>query len=158
MLKANERRQKILEILCVRRQETMENLAQEFNVTIRTIRNDIEELTLAHPIETVRGRYGGGVRVADGYYLGRKYLKPDQQELLKRLSENLTGEDLATMNSILSEFALTKRQRNKSCLKDGGERIWKGCLSAVRSGERKKRMWSLPENMPDLLMKKAVFR
>ena len=28
----------------------------------------------------VRGRYGGGVRVADGYYLGRKYLKPDQQE------------------------------------------------------------------------------
>ena len=45
MLKANERRQKILEILCVRRQETMENLAQEFNVTIRTIRNDIEELT-----------------------------------------------------------------------------------------------------------------
>ncbi|MFR8246786.1 MAG: hypothetical protein ACLU9V_02365 [Roseburia sp.] len=23
----------------------------------------------------VRGRYGGGVRVADGYYLGRKYLK-----------------------------------------------------------------------------------
>ena len=93
MLKANERRQKILEILCVRRQETMENLAQEFNVTI----------------ETVRGRYGGGVRVADGYYLGRKYLKPNQQELLKRLSENLTGEDLATMNSILSEFALTKR-------------------------------------------------
>ena len=109
MLKANERRQKILEILCVRRQETMENLAQEFNVTIRTIRNDIEELTLVHPIVTVRGRHGGGVRVADGYYLGRKYLKPDQQELLKRLSENLTGEDLATMNSILSEFALTKR-------------------------------------------------
>lgn len=53
MLKANERRQKILEILCVRRQETMENLAQEFNVTTRTIRSDIEELTLAHPIETV---------------------------------------------------------------------------------------------------------
>ena len=46
MLKANERRQKILEILCVRRQETMENLAQEFNVTTRTIRSDIEELTL----------------------------------------------------------------------------------------------------------------
>ena len=61
----------------------------------------------------VRGRYGGGVRVADGYYLGRKYLKPDQQELLKRLSENLTGEDLATMNSILSEFALTEKQINR---------------------------------------------
>ena len=29
----------------------MENLAQEFNVTIRTIRNDIEELTLAHQLK-----------------------------------------------------------------------------------------------------------
>ena len=109
MLKANERRQKILEILCVRRQETMENLAQEFNVTARTIRTDIEELTLAHPIETVRGRYGGGVRVANGYYLGRKYLKPDQQELLKRLSENLSGEDLATCYSLHSLLPITRK-------------------------------------------------
>lgn len=106
MLSVNERRQKLLEILSVRRQETMENLAQELQVTTRTIWNDIEALTLAYPLETVRGRYGGGVRVADGYYVGRKYLKPSQQELLKRLSEQLDGEDLATMNSILSEFAL----------------------------------------------------
>lgn len=106
VLSVNERRQKLLEILSVRRQETMENLAQELQVTTRTIWNDIEALTLAYPLETVRGRYGGGVRVADGYYVGRKYLKPSQQELLKRLSEQLDGEDLATMNSILSEFAL----------------------------------------------------
>lgn len=105
----SERREAILNALCRRRQDTVENLAREFDVSIRTIKYDIEELTLAHPIETVRGRYGGGVRVADGYYLGRKYLKPDQQELLRKLSKGLEGEDLATMNSILSDFALTQR-------------------------------------------------
>lgn len=106
-LRPNERRKAILEVLCKRRQETIDNLAHEFGVSRRTIRYDIEELSCAYPIESMKGRYGGGVRVADGYYIGRKYLKPSQQELLKRLSEQLSGEDLATMSSILSDFALT---------------------------------------------------
>ena len=102
----SERREAILKVLCQRRQDTIESLAFEFGVSVRTIKYDIEELTLAHPIETVRGRYGGGVKVADGYYVGRNYLKPNQQELLKRLSETLTGDDLATMQSIFRDFAL----------------------------------------------------
>lgn len=102
----SERREAILNVLCKRRQDTVQNLANEFGVSVRTIKYDIEELTLAHPIETVRGRYGGGVKVADGYYIGRKYLKPNQQELLKKLSEQLSGNDLEVMNSILREFAL----------------------------------------------------
>ena len=102
----SERREAILKVLCQRRQDTIENLAFEFDVSVRTIKYDIEELTLAHPIETVRGRYGGGVKVADGYYVGRNYLKPKQQELLKRLSETLSGDDLATMQSIFRDFAL----------------------------------------------------
>ena len=102
----SERREAILNVLCKIRQDTVENLAHEFGVSVRTIKYDIEELTLAHPIETVRGRYGGGVKVAEGYYLGRKYLKPNQQELLKKLSEQLSGNDLEVMNSILRDFAL----------------------------------------------------
>lgn len=102
----SERREAILNVLCKRRQDTVENLAHEFGVSVRTIKYDIEELTLAHPIETVRGRYGGGVKVADGYYIGRKYLKPSQQELLKKLSGQLSGNDLEVMNSILRDFAL----------------------------------------------------
>lgn len=102
----SERREAILNVLCKRRQDTVENLAHEFGVSVRTIKYDIEELTLAYPIETVRGRYGGGVKVAEGYYLGRKYLKPSQQELLKKLSEQLSGNDLEVMNSILRDFAL----------------------------------------------------
>ena len=86
----SERREAILKVLCQRRQD----------------KNDIEELSLAYPIETVRGRYGGGVKVADGYYVGRNYLKPKQQELLKKLQSTLQGDDLEVMNSILRDFAL----------------------------------------------------
>ena len=90
VLRPNERRAAILDRLCKRRQDTIDNLAAEFGVSRRTIRYDIEELSCAYPIESIKGRYGGGVRVADGYYLGRKYLKPAQQELLKRLSTQLS--------------------------------------------------------------------
>ncbi len=54
-----ERREAILHVLCQRRHDRIANLAHEFGVTERTIKSDIEELTLAHPIETIRGRYGG---------------------------------------------------------------------------------------------------
>ncbi|MEM5766979.1 MAG: HTH domain-containing protein [Bacillota bacterium] len=103
----NERRQEIMETLCHRRQETMNNLAFEFGVSIRTIRNDIDILSLSYPLETVRGRYGG-VRVMDGFYMNRKYLKPEQRDLLVRLRASLSGKDLAVMNGILQEFALNQ--------------------------------------------------
>ena len=60
-LKPSERRDAIINVLCDRRQDTISNLAQEFGVSIRTIKYDIEELTLAHPIETKRGKYGGWI-------------------------------------------------------------------------------------------------
>ena len=36
----------------------MANLATEFGVSVRTIKNDIDILSLSYPIETIRGRYG----------------------------------------------------------------------------------------------------
>nr|WP_206528094.1 HTH domain-containing protein [Marinitoga sp. 38H-ov] len=95
----------IIEVLCRRRQDTMKNLAFEFGVTERTIRNDINILSLSYPIETIRGN-GGGVRIMDCYKLNQKYLKPEQEELLRRLSIQLSGNDLAIMNSIIKDFAL----------------------------------------------------
>ena len=50
-----ERRENILEILSYRRFETMDNLACEFNVTRRTIQNDIVALSSFVPLYTVRG-------------------------------------------------------------------------------------------------------
>ena len=101
----NERRQALLEVLCRRRHDTYDNLACEFGISKRTIRYDIEMLMLSYPIETVSGRYGGGVKVADWYHHNQKTLSPEQAALLKKLAPSLQGDDLEVMNSIISQFA-----------------------------------------------------
>ena len=102
---AVERRQQILELLCQRRKDTMQNLAAELGVSERTIRRDVEILTRSYPLETVCGRYGGGVRVADWYHLDRQRMPPKQTALLRRLAADLRGEDLEVMEQILLKFA-----------------------------------------------------
>lgn len=102
---ANERRERLVELLCLRRRDTVGNLAAELGVNERTIRRDIEALTLSYPIETVCGRYGGGVKIADWYSQTRKRLSPRQTVLLKRLALGLQGEDLEEMEGILARFA-----------------------------------------------------
>ena len=102
---AVERRQQILELLCQRRKDTMQNLAAELGVSERTIRRDVEILTRSYSLETVCGRYGGGVRVADWYHLDRQRMSPKQTALLRRLAADLRGEDLEVMEQILLKFA-----------------------------------------------------
>ena len=101
----NDRQQQLISLLCQRRSDSIQNLAMELGVCERTIRRDIEELTLTYPIETVRGRYGGGVRMTDWYFQDRPKLTPKQTALLKRLAIGLHGEDLDEMNRILTHFA-----------------------------------------------------
>lgn len=102
---ANERRNAILEVLCLRKFETVENLAFEFGVTGRTIRSDILALSLEYPIYTSKGN-GGGIRVDDNYRLGKTYLTDEQQNLLNRLLPKLKGKDAEVMKSILKTFGL----------------------------------------------------
>lgn len=102
---SNERRNALLEILSMRRFETLENLAFEFGVSKRTIRYDIEILSLTYPIYTVQGN-GGGIHVDENYRLGKSYLKKDQQELLERLLPNLNGKDATIMREIIKTFGL----------------------------------------------------
>ena len=101
----SERRRAIWSALCQRRHDTIQNLAAEFNVCPRTIRYDVDVLSLSHPLETIRGRYGGGVKLPDWYHPTLTTLCPEQVALLKKLAPSLQGDDLAVMNSILSQFA-----------------------------------------------------
>ena len=103
MSSPSERRQELLELLCRRRFDTYDNLAFELKVSRRTIRRDIAILMSSYPIETARG-YGGGVKVADGYYLYRRTLNKKQIALLPRLRAQLDGDDLDTLDSILHRF------------------------------------------------------
>jgi len=78
---SNERRNEIISILRGRRQEKIANLAFELNVSIRTIKYDIEILMRSHPIETVIGRYGC-VKLLEGYRIYENDISEKQQLLL----------------------------------------------------------------------------
>lgn len=101
----NERRNNIYAELRAQRHLTIDYLAEKYSVNEKTIRRDIDELTLTYPIETVRGRYGGGVKLSDWYHPTRTTLCPEQVALLKKLAPSLQGDDLAVLNSILTQFA-----------------------------------------------------
>ena len=102
---ASERRNAILEDLCMRRYEKVSNLAFQYGVTTRTIRNDILILSLEYPIYTAKGN-GGGIYVDKNFRLGKVFLKSEQQELLERLLPGLDGKDVEVMNAILKTFGL----------------------------------------------------
>lgn len=110
-LSVNERRMQILEVLCERKFETIDNLMFEFSASRATIKRDIQELILSYPVYTVQG-HGGGVRIDDGYRLGMKYFSEKQTALLEKLTEGLTGEELETMKGILQTFSEPKRGRS----------------------------------------------
>lgn len=109
MQSALDRRQTILGILSDRRQETVANLMHELNVSRCTILRDVEILSCSTPIYTVQGN-GGGIRIADNYYVSHRYLNLEQARLLDRLSSSLDGKELETMRSILDQFAPRSRQ------------------------------------------------
>ncbi len=98
-----ERRLRLLGILCKRKRETIERLSYELKVSKRTIRYDIEVLSLSFPIYTTTGPYGG-VFIAGNYQFGMKYLTDTQCELLERLLEKLEGNDKEILHSILNTF------------------------------------------------------
>ena len=102
---ANDRRNELLNTLMLRRKDTAKNLAAEFGVSERTIRNDITILMCSYPIEMKQGRYDGGIEVAPWFRMERRYLAPEQVALLKRLAPDLEGSDLQVLNSIITQFA-----------------------------------------------------
>ena len=112
-MKAAERRAEILKILCRRRYETISVLAAEFNVSERTIRRDIESLSLTAPLYTKAGRYEGGVYILGDYTMDRIYFKPSEEELIQKIvhdtEENgyckLNTVELASLKKLLSLYS-----------------------------------------------------
>lgn len=109
---ATERRNAMMQVLGRRRYDKVANLALEFGVSERTIRRDIEILSLTEPIRTEAGRYGGGVYVLDSYYRSKKYLNATQiwaiQKVLNYTQnakfEFLSNEDKEALQELLIDF------------------------------------------------------
>ena len=102
----SERRSEILRLLCKRRHETAINLATEFGVSERTIRNDLVILSCYYPIQVTWGRYGGVAHLPEWFHLENRMLspasssgrdpRPDPKPLPVRVYEHrLADDDLA---------------------------------------------------------------
>lgn len=103
-MEAHERRMAIWRSLCEHRFDTVANLAGKYSVSVRTIYYDVQLLSLSYPIETVRGRYQGGIRIPDWYKPNPNTYSPAQLKLLMKLKANLTGDELVVMTSIIEQF------------------------------------------------------
>ena len=108
-MSSSERRDRIKTVLLARREDTAANLAVEFGVTERTIYRDIGELILSLPIETVRGRHGGGIRLCGWFRPTGRYLAPEQADAVRAAAEaagdRLTAGQRQALLSILTQFA-----------------------------------------------------
>ncbi len=90
----NERRAEIMRILTARRSITMPELARTFQVTTRTIQNDVVALTVDYPLETQQGKVNEGE--VPQYYVENSHpaiISPEmfeavQVELAKRKRAN----------------------------------------------------------------------
>lgn len=117
---AAERRKRLLETLCERRHDTRLRLAEEYHVSERTIRRDIEIISTYAPLYTEPGKYGG-IFVMDGYYLHKSYLSETQESTLNKIlllssqGENirLSDHEIADIRDILKKYTVPKTKKEK---------------------------------------------
>lgn len=111
-METSERRTAVLKLLCRRRHETIKNLADEFGVSERTIRRDIEILSLNEPIYTQAGRYGGGVYVMPNYDMDRMYFQNAEKEVMYKVLDSvehgapcaLTSSEIAILRKMIADY------------------------------------------------------
>ena len=103
-----ERQELIMATLQKQRTAKIDNLAFALGCSERSVRRDVEALTASFPLETVQGRYGGGIKLADWYQPQRTCLGPEQIETLKRLANSVSRKDRMILNSILDQFSPTR--------------------------------------------------
>ena len=100
---ANERRAEIMRILVARRIVSETQLAQELNVTRRTIQTDIDVLVAENPIEVVMGR-AGGVKLPDWYHPHCRQFSAKQVRVLMELLPLGNMEQREVLLGILKTF------------------------------------------------------
>lgn len=114
-MKAFERHYQILMILNEKRYVTVSCLANELNVSERTILRDISDLSGFLPIRTTQGRYGGGVSFINDYrycdykfYMEEKCIKVLNKVILEIKtygSCTLSLEDLKIMDETIDKYS-----------------------------------------------------
>ena len=102
-----DRRAEIVSILLVRRRITAKELADEFNVTVRTVQNDIQALSLGFPIYTKQGG-DGGIFVGENYKPYMNTLTPLELKVLQEMYELAEGIHRKILFQILCKYGPEK--------------------------------------------------
>ena len=117
MQSALDRRQGILEFVSDRRRLTYQDICNKFGISYNTARRDIEVLSCSYPILTIQGR-NGGVRAMDGWYVSRRYLHDDQEELLRSFLPGLQPEERKKLEDILLAFAKPRKGEKNGIIQE----------------------------------------
>ena len=102
-----DRRLEIISILIVRRRTTTRELAEEFGVTRRTIRNDIQALSFNYPIYTKQGG-DGGIFITEGYNPHRNIFTAKEVKTLTELYKKEKGVNREVLFQILRKYGPDK--------------------------------------------------
>ena len=101
-MRTNERRIRLWQIVFRRKCVSVRELADELEVSIRTIKYDLAYMTVSYPIETVRGRYGGCVKLEDCQIKNKGPLTEKQIDFLMDKWAEMDGEDATIMWDIMT--------------------------------------------------------
>lgn len=106
---AAERKELIMATLREKHTAHVHDLCVALDCSKSTVLRDLESLTLSFPIETVRGRYGGCIKLAECYQPRNACLNPEQIQVLKRFASSASRDDRMILNSILDQFSPTRQ-------------------------------------------------
>lgn len=89
----------------------MQELADEFGVSTRTIRRDVDDLSgeMGIPIYTISGRFGG-VYVDKDYTMDRMYMTQNETELLVKVKALIVDNLRENENTLLDYIIKTYKK------------------------------------------------
>ena len=102
---AAERQDMIIATLRKERKVTMKRLSVALGCSMSTVYRDIDTLSVSFPLILIRGRYGGGVELAEWYQPHRSSLCPEQLKALREaISKTADPQTRQALGSILDQF------------------------------------------------------
>ena len=97
-LNSNERRERLVRILMLRGRAPIGQLAQELEVSERTVMRDIDILSTSRPIFSIPGK-GGGVFLIDTYSIYPHALQESEASLLKKIISEAEESSICSLNT-----------------------------------------------------------
>lgn len=104
----------IIYILLNKKSITAKELAEHFEVSVRTIYRDIDTLSIAGiPIYTSQGK-GGGISLLDHYVLDKSLLSEQEQKEILYALQSLTVINVPDTNKVLSKISNLFNKNNRN--------------------------------------------